>query len=60
MLEVVGLADESDAAAGKGAEDSDEGPGAERSEEEKDAVLKYVLDNLSTEVCIELLEGFHK
>jgi hypothetical protein len=58
-------------ASDQGHEDDEEGGSGKRkreeevngqgpSEEERDATLKFVVDELKSELFIELLEGFHK
>jgi hypothetical protein len=45
---------------GSGKRKAEEEGGQGASEEERDATLKFVVDELKAELFVELLEGFHK
>jgi hypothetical protein len=66
-VQVVSLAGGSGGAVGKGKrkgleeKEGEKGEsGKEVGEEEKDAMVKYVMQDLSRELYTELMEGFHK
>jgi hypothetical protein len=58
-VHVAGLAKQLQAAVRKGKR-RERGQGEGPAEEEKDATLKYVMQDLARELYIELLEGFHR
>jgi hypothetical protein len=63
-VQVVSLAGGSGGAVGKGKrkglEEEEGEKGEEVGEEEKDAMVKYVMQDLSRELYTELMQGFHK